>query len=141
MTARDLPTPDPVSGDEDDEFWDALTEGRFLLRRCGECGNVPWYPRPFCPDCGSRDVGWFEARGTGTVYSYTIAAKAGPPFDTAVPYVIAYIELDEGPRLISNVVGCPPEHVHIGQRVEVCYVPRTDGPSLYRFVPADPAAG
>jgi hypothetical protein len=139
VTDRVLPTPDPVVGDEESEFWRALADGRFLLRRCGQCGNVPWYPRPFCPACGSRDVPWFEASGTGTVYSYTIAAKAGPPFDAAVPYVIAYVELDEGPRIISNVVGCPPEQVHIGQRVEVCYVPRSDGPALYRFAPTEAA--
>ena len=107
-----------------------------LLVRCNACQTVIWYPRPHCPECGSHDVSWFEATGHGTVYSRTITRSSGGAWKSATPFVLAYIELDEGPRIISNVVGCDPDTVHIGMSVRVVFDDAMEGTSIYRFTPA-----
>lgn len=132
----ELPTRAPATGPETDEFWAATAEGRLLLKRCDDCGAVIWYPRDVCPDCHSRSTSWFEAGGTGTVYSYTVTRRSQGRWRQATPYVFAYVELDEGPRLMTNVVDCDPDTVHIGQRVTVVFHTTDEGPALPRFTPA-----
>ncbi|TMR06637.1 Zn-ribbon domain-containing OB-fold protein [Actinomadura soli] len=128
----------------DETFWTATTEGRLLLPRCESCATVIWYPRPFCPRCGGRDVMWFPASGEATVYSYTVVRKARGGYRELTPYVVAYVELAEGPRILTNIVGCDPSEVGIGQAVTLVF----DAPAaaaedggvrarLYRFRPAD----
>jgi len=99
------PRPLPEVTPETERFWAAAAEGRFLLSECRDCGLVYHYPRARCPDCLGGDVGWLEAAGTGTVYSYTVLpTRAGWP-EAALPLVIVYVELDEGVRVISSLVG------------------------------------
>jgi uncharacterized OB-fold protein len=128
-----LPAQPPSVTLETQPFWDATREGRLVLPRCTACEFVIWYPRRFCPACGSRDVSWFDAAGTGTVYTYTIVTRGAGPFRDAGPYVVAFVELDEGPRLMTNIVDGPPESVFVGQRVEVIFTATEDGTALPRF--------
>ena len=130
----------PVPALDDDPatrpFWSALADGRLLLERCASCQAVTWYPRGFCPRCGSTATGWTEASGRGTVYSYTVARKSFGAFAALTPYVIAYIELAEGPRILSNVVGVDPDDVAIGLEVELAIEKPEGSPAVYRFRPA-----
>ena len=132
---RTLPAPPPQVNVETKAFWDATAEGKLLLPRCNACGIVIWYPRAFCPECSSFDISWFEATGRGTVYSFTINRRGqGDYRDLA--YVVAYVELDEGPRLLTNIVDCDPEQVSVGQAVRVVFHPTSSGAALPRFRPA-----
>ncbi|MGP0029383.1 MAG: Zn-ribbon domain-containing OB-fold protein [Acidimicrobiales bacterium] len=137
MTAGPLPVPAPDRTPETDVFWSATAEGRLLLAQCDACASVIWYPRTLCPDCGSAAVSWIDASGDAVVYSFSVVHRGSGPFRDAVPYVLAYVELAEGPRVLTNVVGCEPEQVHIGQRVRVVFCDTGAGSALYRFAPAD----
>jgi len=107
------PSPDP----ETQPFWDAARQGKFLIRGCNSCGKVHWFPRTICPICGSSNTEWREGSGKGTIYTYTVMRRAKEP------YVLAYVELDEGPRMLTNIVDCDFERVDIGQKVQVVFVP------------------
>ena len=115
MADRPLPTPNP----ETQHFWDGLRAGELRLQRCHTCGHAYFPPQPFCPDCLSRDVDVFASTGRGSLHSYVISHRAVPGFD--VPYAIAVVELDEGPRLMTNIVDCEqtPEALVIDMPVEL----------------------
>lgn len=130
-----LPAPAPSVNPETQPFWDATAEGRLLLKRCNACRSTIWYPRAMCPECGSTDTEWFEGSGRGTVYSCTVNYKGDGAY-RAAPYVLAYVELEEGPRIMTNIVGTDPTQVSIGQPVKVVFEPTGEGPSLPRFEPA-----
>ncbi|MDT0496145.1 Zn-ribbon domain-containing OB-fold protein [Algiphilus sp. W345] len=130
MYDKPLPVIDPESA----PYWTALRDGRLLLRHCRDCGRHHHYPRELCPHCGSDSLDWEAARGTGTIYSYTIARRpAGPAFKPDTPYVVAIIELDEGARLMSNLVTSDVEAVRIGQRVDLYTDAVTPEVTLPRF--------
>jgi uncharacterized OB-fold protein len=130
-----LPAPSPPVTLETQPFWDAAGEGRLVLPRCDMCATVIWYPRAFCPACGSSSVSWIDAAGTGYVYSCTVVRKGQGAYREAAPYVVAYVELDEGPRMMTNVVDCDPDAVAIGMRVEVTFDATDKGTALPRFRP------
>ena len=133
-----LPTRVPEATPETEPFWAAAADGRLVLPRCDACATVIWYPRALCPACGSQSVTWFEASGTGTVYSCTVTRRGEGGWRDAVPYVLAYVELDEGPRVLTNVVGCDPDEVHIGQAVTAVFERAEEGEgALLRFRPTD----
>jgi uncharacterized OB-fold protein len=115
------PTPQPTP--ETQAYWDACAEGRLTLQRCLDCAGRPayFYPRPFCPTCLSRNVESFDASGRGTLHTYVIAHRGAPGFET--PYVIAVVELEEGPRMMSNIVGVEPvpENLPVGMALEVTW--------------------
>lgn len=93
---------------------------KFVLPRCEDCGKFHFYPRPVCPHCQGARIAWAEAGGGGTVYSHSTVHRApGPAFKNDVPYVIAIVKTDEGPHLLSRVVGVEPEKVQIGMRLKV----------------------
>jgi uncharacterized OB-fold protein len=126
----DLPSPDP----ETQPFWDGCREGRFLVRHCNACGRDYFYPRPFCPTCWSDDVEWKEASGRGTLYTYSIVhVNDLPPFNQHVPYVAAIVELDEGPRVMTNIEGTPFDQLRIGAAVEVDWKPISDDVTIPVF--------
>lgn len=112
-------------------YWDATTEHRLIVQRCRDCGRHQFYPRPFCLDCQSDDVSWVPVEGTGTVHSQTTTCIQVLP-DMTPPYVVALVELDEGPRLLTNIVD---GETAIGDRVEVAWRDRSDGPPLPVFRP------
>jgi uncharacterized OB-fold protein len=112
----DLPTPDF----ETQPFWDGCREEKFLIRHCNACGRDHFYPRPFCPTCWSDDVAWKEASGRGTLYTYSIVhVNDLPPFAERVPYVAAVVELDEGPRVMTNIEGLAFEDLRVDMPVVV----------------------
>lgn len=131
----DLPVMAPLPSVETADYWAATAEGRLLLKRCDACGHVIWYPRGICPDCHSSQTSWFEAKGTGEIYSYTINNKGDGPWKAAAPYVLAYVELDEGPRVLTNIVDCDQAALAIGQRVTAVWDDTGEGHALLRFRP------
>ena len=118
---RPFPQPTP----ETQAYWDACSNHKLTLQRCLDCeGHPPYfYPRPFCPKCLSRNVESFEASGKGKLHTYVIAHRGAMGFQDDVPYVIAVVELDEGPRMMSNIVGVEvtPENLPADLPVEVTW--------------------
>ncbi len=121
MTWEPRPVPEPTP--ETERFWRAASEGRLLLSECRDCGLTYHYPRALCPDCFSDDVEWREAAGTGEVYSYTVMRGVSGWPESALPLVYAHVELDEGPRVITNIVDCDPDRVEVGLPVAVRFEP------------------
>lgn len=118
-------------------FWDAVREGKLLLRSCNRCGVVHYYPRPFCPSCWSEDVTWVEASGRGTVYTYsTVYRNDLPPFNEQLPYVVAIVELEEGPRMMTRLVDTDGVELAVGMPVTADFTALTDDVSIVVFRPA-----
>ncbi|MER8005943.1 OB-fold domain-containing protein [Streptomyces sp. NPDC094149] len=100
---HDLPEADAFTR----AYWDAAAEGRLLIRRCGACGRAHHYPREFCPYCWSEDVVWERASGRAALYTWSVVHRNDlPPFGERTPYVAAVVDLAEGPRMMTEVVGC-----------------------------------
>ena len=133
-----LPAPAPERTPETEPFWSATRDGRLLLQHCGACGTVAWFPRAVCLACQSTDLEWRPASGRGTVYSFTVVHQGLGAYRDVVPFVVGYVELEEGPRVLTNIVGCEPGAVHIGQTVVVQFDDTGDGSALYRFRPLEP---
>jgi len=129
----------PKATPETRHFWEGCREGRLLLQRCRETGRAYFPPRPFSPYTGSRDVEVFEAEGTGFLYSYVIHQRPVPGF--VPPYAIAVVELTEGPRLMTNIVGCPqtPEALVLDMAVEVVFRRISEEITLPLFRPQEGA--
>jgi uncharacterized protein len=134
-TPAALPAPSPAVNPETAEFWNATAGGRLLLRRCRDCGTVIWYPRTMCPECTSLDTEWFEASGRGRVYSYTVNHRGEGAYQGLPPFVLAYVELDEGPRLMTNIVGADHAELAVGLPVAAVFHDTADGAALPRFQP------
>ncbi len=136
----DLPAPDP----ETQPFWDAARAGALLIRRCRDCGRFHFYPRPFCPSCWSSNVEWVEASGRASLYTWSVVRRNDlPPFNERVPYVAAVVDLEEGPRMMTNVVDCDVDALEIGMPLEVVFRPIADDVTIPVFRPrvAERAAG
>jgi uncharacterized protein len=133
MTARRLVAPAPLVNPETARFWEAALAGQLLLKRCEACATVIWYPRAICPLCWSVRTEWFEATGGGTVYSYTVNRRGEGHYAGSEPFAIAYVELDEGPRVLTNIVDTPLEQIRIGARVEAVFHDTGCGTALPRF--------
>jgi uncharacterized OB-fold protein len=130
-----LPAPSPAVNPETREFWAATADGRLLLKRCLDCGTVIWYPRTICPECASLRTEWMEAAGRGRIYSYTVNHRGEGAYQGSPPFVLAYVELDEGPRMMTNIVGADPAELAVGLPVEVVFHDTGDGSALPRFRP------
>ncbi|CAB4648632.1 unannotated protein [freshwater metagenome] len=130
-----LPTPAPTVTQANAAFWAATAEGRFQLQRCNECDTVLWFPRRHCPSCWTDNVSTFDASGKGVVYSFTVIRKGAMAYKESGPFVIAYVELAEGPRVMTNIVNCDVETVKVGMPVEVVWHDTGQGSALYRFRP------
>ena len=114
----DLPTIEAESR----PFWDAAKEGRLLIQRCVACGRAQHYPRAFCAACWSDEVTWEEASGRGTLYTWsTVHMNDLAPFAERVPYIAAAVDLDEGPRLMTNIVEADPGDLRVGMAVTVVF--------------------
>jgi len=130
MYEKPLPVVDPESA----PYWAALKERRLILKHCRDCGRHHFYPRALCPHCHSDALEWSDARGTGSIYSYTVARRpAGPAFKADAPYVVAVVELDEGARMMTNIVTDDVESVRTGPRVVVAFEAVTDEITLPKF--------
>lgn len=119
--------PLPVIDHDSAPYWEAAQEGRLDIPLCGDCGKHHFYPRAICPHCHSDNLKFDTVSGRGEVHTFTIARRpAGPAFAEDVPYVVALIELEEGPRMMSRIQTDDPESVQIGASVEVTFVKATD---------------
>jgi uncharacterized protein len=122
--------PAPLPNVETQPYWDATAEGKLLIKKCNACGEVHFYPRNICPFCFSDQTEWQEASGNGTVYTYSVMRRA------PVPYAIAYVELAEGPRIMTNIVNCDLDNIKVGQSVRLVFKPSDGGPPVPMFAPA-----
>lgn len=134
---KPLPTPDPLTK----IYWDSVKAHAMQLQKCADCGQFIFYPRAVCPGCFSRNLRWTPVSGRGKIYGFTINMGRHPStaaFGADVPYVIALVELEEGPRMMTNIVGVEPspEHVKVGMDVVVQYDDVTDTVTLPKFKPA-----
>lgn len=133
MTRFDLPTPEADTV----EFWQAAKEERLLIKHCEDCGAYVYYPRPFCPSCWSRNVTWHQASGNANLYTWSVIFNNDqPPFRDRVPYVAAIVDLEEGPRMMTNVVDTPFEDLRVGMALRVTWMPISDDYTIPVFVPA-----
>ena len=120
-----------------EEFWEATREGRLLVQWCNACDQPVFFPRETCPICLGADLGWRPSEGGGSVYTYTVEHKPmNPALGGGGPYVVALVDLEEGIRVMSNVVGCQPDKVEVGMPVRVTWEELSDGRRLPLFEPA-----
>ncbi len=136
-TAYTKPLPEPYNAALSRPFWEAAKRHELVMPRCQTCSELHFYPRELCPYCLSADHEWVSLSGHGRVYSYTVVHQpAHPAFREDAPYVYAMVQLDEGPRLIANIVQCRIEDVKVDMRVSVIYDEVTPEVTLVRFRPA-----
>jgi hypothetical protein len=134
MPKRPVPEPTP----ETREFWEGARRGELRIQRCRSCARAYFFPRPFCPHCSSTEVEWFTASGRGSLYSYVINHRAARGFEDVAPYPIAIVQLEEGPRMMSNIVGIDPtpQNLRIDMPLEVTWERVDDEITLPLFRPA-----
>jgi uncharacterized protein len=131
--------PAPIRTDDNEFFWAAAQEGRLVAQRCAGCGQIRHPPRPMCPRCGSLGHDVVDLAGTGTVYSYSVLHHPrNPLFD--YPVLAALVDLDEGIRLVTNLVNVDPAAIRIGMPVRVRFADAADDTAVPVFEPAGPAA-
>ncbi len=128
-----LPQPTP----ETQEFWDGLKRHELRVQQCQDCQQHYFYPRPFCPNCWSRNVEWTTVSGNGKLETYVINHRPARGFQDEAPYVIAVVSLDEGPRLMTNLVNveAEPDQLPADMAVEIVYDDVTDEVTLPKFQP------
>ena len=118
---------DPDINMETEAYWAAAKDGKLLVKTCNACGKPHYYPRALCPHCLSDDTDWVEASGKGTIYTYSVMRR------TEAPFVIAYVTLEEGVTMLSNIVECDVDDVRVGQAVEVTFRDTENGHALPVF--------
>jgi uncharacterized OB-fold protein len=128
---RPVPTPDTQF------YWDRAAEEQLWLPRCDACATLFWYPRDLCPRCGSRQVSWVQASGRGRLAAFVVNHTPHPSYAAEGPYVIALVELDEGLRMMTNIVGIEPDpaRLPIGLPLEVVFEDRGEGVKVPQFRP------
>lgn len=128
--STDRPLAAPHVDTATEYFWTRTKEGQLCARRCTDCGKLHWYPRALCPFC-MGETEWCGVSGQGTIYSVSVTRRAGP-----IPYAIAYVALDEGVTMLTNIVDCDLDALKIGQRVAVTFKPAEGGAMIPMFKPA-----
>jgi len=129
--------PLPTITAESRPFWEGCARRQLLVQRCRACGARQHYPRGICASCWSNDLEWQASSGRGTVYTFTVTHRTqARGFKDEVPYVVAWVELEEGVQLLTNVVGCDPSRVAIGMPVQVTFEEAAPGVSIPHFTPA-----
>ncbi len=131
--------PIPVPTTETRPYWEAARKHVLLLPRCQDCNNTFFYPRLRCPNCFSDRITWVEASGKGQVYTFTIVRRASEPFTKDTPYNVAFVLLEEGVKMLTNIVDCPLDKLQVGMPVEVCFDDVSEEISLPKFRPATAA--
>lgn len=137
---RPIPVPDPAT----EPYWAGVRESRLRLPFCTSCDKFHFYPRSFCPHCGAASIEWREASGRGHVHSFTVVYRPpSPAFAAHVPYVVGIVSLEEGPQMMTNVVGIAPDAVRIGMPVKVAFETREEGVVIpvFEVVPTAAATG
>ncbi|WP_219821600.1 Zn-ribbon domain-containing OB-fold protein [Sneathiella aquimaris] len=129
MMISDRVYSDPSMNMENEAYWAAAKEGRLVLKRCRECKKIHFFPRAICPHCQSSDTEWVPAKGRGRIYSYSVMRRA------KTPYVIAYVTLEEGVSMLTNIVDCDADRLSVNQTVEVTFHSTESGHALPVFRP------
>src|SRR5215470_4559695 len=133
----DWKRPVPRIDEESRGFWEACRRHELRIQKCRSCGTFRYYPRAVCPKCLSSETEWVLSSGKGTVYTFSVTHQnQAPGFRESLPYVLAYVELAEGVRLLTNIVDCDPAAVKIGMPVEVVFDDVTADATLPKFKPA-----
>ncbi|MGD8809489.1 MAG: Zn-ribbon domain-containing OB-fold protein [Gammaproteobacteria bacterium] len=127
--------PPPIVNPDSAPYWEGARNDKLLLQQCGDCGALRFFPRYLCTECGSDKTDWSEVSGRGTVQSFTIVHRAAfPEFQAQTPYVVALIDLEEGPRMMTNIVGDDALSVEIGDAVMVAFEARgSEGAKVPQF--------
>ena len=127
-TAKERTIAAPAINPENARYFEAAKEGKLQLGKCNECGEVHFYPRVLCPHCFSDRTVWVPAKGTGVIYTYSTMRRGVP-----APYTIAYVTLDEGVSMMTNIVDCDTDAIKIGDRVKLVFKPAEDGTPVPMF--------
>jgi hypothetical protein len=137
--AREIKKPLPQITPLNQPFWDGARAGKLIMQRCKDCQSWVWCPRPVCGECGSDRLEWTELSGRGKIFAFTVirevVGRALRGFAPDIPYVTAWVDLDEGPRFCSNIVACAIESVYIDMPVEVVFHDTGEGVTLPKFKP------
>jgi uncharacterized OB-fold protein len=139
MTQQPYTKPIPVPQGESDFYWEKAKAHELWLRHCDDCNKAYFYPRDICPMCFSRNTSWVQASGKGTLHTFAIVHRAPTPaFRDDAPFVVAMVDLEEGPRMPTNLVGVEPDpaNIKVGMAVEVAFEDITDEIALPKFKPA-----
>ncbi|ULE34443.1 Zn-ribbon domain-containing OB-fold protein [Mycobacterium sp. IDR2000157661] len=128
--------PDRPTTDADSEaWWSAVQDRKLLINSCESCGRTSLYVRPFCPHCWSENVALAEACGRATLYTWSVVHHNAAPFDARVPYIVAMVDLEEGPRLMTTIADCPAEQLSAGMELVLDFR-EDDGFTVPVFRPA-----
>jgi uncharacterized protein len=143
MSLQSAQKPRPEPDTESAPFWNGVRQHKLLVQECARCGTRRFPATTYCAHCQSGESRWIECTGRGEVFSWVVVRHPVPKetYANEVPYVVALITLDEGPRLVSNIVGCDPHAVEAGMRVKVRFEDQSDGTVLPKFEPAAAAVG
>lgn len=137
--SKEIPKPLPRITSFTEPFWQAAAQGKLVMQQCAHCHSWVWCPRPACVECGSEKLQWTPLSGRGEVFAFTVirevVGRALRGFSKDIPYVTAWVDLEEGPRITSNIVQCPIEKVAIGMAVEVVFEDAGEGIFLPKFRP------
>ena len=120
-------------------FWSAAKNGKLVMQKCGRCGTVDFFPKPWCVECGYRGLEWVEVKPEGTVYSYTVSYLVMmnfPAWKDDLPVMVCIIDLDDGGRMYGQLTGCSPEEVRIGMRVQAYFEDISEEAAIPKFRPA-----
>jgi uncharacterized OB-fold protein len=128
--------PQPIATSFTEEFWAATKEKKLVLQFCPESQKFQHYPRPLSIYCGRRNIEWRQASGRGVVYAYTVTRRGPPEFHGREPYIVASVELDEGVRILSNIINCSVEDIRVLMPVQLCWEPIENGLHYPLFEPA-----
>ena len=141
MAERAYTLPVPTADEASEPFFRGARERRLMLLRCAQCGRHRLPGRERCADCWSTDAEWAQASGRGKLYTFGIMHQQyHPAFADVVPYNYAIVELEEGPRLVTNIVGCPNEELRVDMPVEAVYDDVSEETTLVRFRPVQPSS-
>ena len=128
--------PLPLANEDTAEYWEACKREELRMQKCGACGHIRFPPSVICPRCFSEDAAWEKMSGRGRVYTWIVVHRPQhPAFYDDVPYNVAIIELEEGPRMHSRIVGCANENIRIGMPVEVVFEKKNDDVTMPYFRP------
>ncbi|MGA2412244.1 MAG: Zn-ribbon domain-containing OB-fold protein [Candidatus Binataceae bacterium] len=126
--------PLPHIDEESRPWWEAVQRHELYIQKCRDCGDVRFHPRALCTNCLSSSAEWIRSKGTGHIYTFTVTNQNGASgFRDSLPYVMAWVELDEGVKLLTNIVDCPPEQVKIDMTVEAVFDDVTPEVTLVKF--------
>ena len=129
--------PLPHIDEESRPLWEAAQRHELYLQKCRDCGDLRFHPRTLCTNCLSSRTEWVRCKGTGKIYTFTVTNQnQAAGFRDELPYVMAWVEVDEGLKMLTNIVDCPPEQVKIGMPVEAVFDDVTPEVTLVKFRPA-----